>query len=196
MLLTCSLWVGQKTGNETFLFLIPKDFRTEGHCSEWYLATYRRIGTFYTNDDLYNPNPAIFPESILKSKRNNNTYTPANSTQTKNMGKNGQKRHPLEHFVAGGTAGLVESSCCHPLDTIKTRMQLRRQVPGNKTVGPIDTAVRIIKREGFMSLYKGLSAVYTGIVPKMVRTEDSCNLSIMIFHQGVLHRFILIQSSR
>jgi len=52
-------------------------------------------------------------------------------------------------------------------------MQLRRQVPGNKTVGPIDTAVRIIKREGFMSLYKGLSAVYTGIVPKMVRTEDS-----------------------
>lgn len=31
------------------------------------------------------------------------------------------------HLVAGGTAGFVESSVCHPLDTIKTRMQLRRQ---------------------------------------------------------------------
>lgn len=38
-----------------------------------------------------------------------------------------KKKHPLMHLVAGGTAGFVESSVCHPLDTIKTRMQLRRQ---------------------------------------------------------------------
>lgn len=68
-------------------------------------------------------------------------------------------------------------------------MQLRRQATvsaaasqtalGHKTtrtshgatvtasLGPIGTAQRIIKREGFFSLYKGLSAVYTGIIPKM-----------------------------
>ncbi len=34
------------------------------------------------------------------------------------------------HLVAGGTAGFIESSICHPLDTIKTRMQLRRQAQG------------------------------------------------------------------
>mmetsp|Transcript_15995 Transcript_15995/g.20940 ORF Transcript_15995/g.20940 Transcript_15995/m.20940 type:complete len:297 (+) Transcript_15995:2533-3423(+) len=34
-------------------------------------------------------------------------------------------------------------------------------------VGPINTAKRIVEREGFGSLYKGLTAVYTGIVPKM-----------------------------
>jgi solute carrier family 25 citrate transporter 1 len=135
------------------------------------------------------------------------------------------------HLVAGGAAGLVESSCCHPLDTIKTRMQLRRQAtsvekvvvkmrdsmmepalrlkhslqepmgrftpatePGmarmsttagtHTTViktggahphagttvaplGPIGTAKRIVQREGFLALYKGLTAVYTGIIPKM-----------------------------
>ena len=140
------------------------------------------------------------------------------------------------HLVAGGCAGFVESSVCHPLDTIKTRMQLRRQeasvekvvvrvrsslvepavrlghslrdpggmmpspaiagvhepglrisaapaMSGTETVvvkptqqpkglvkagmGPIGTAQRIIQREGFMALYKGLTAVYTGIVPKM-----------------------------
>lgn len=35
------------------------------------------------------------------------------------------------------------------------------------TLGPIGTARRIVQREGFSALYKGLSAVYTGIIPKM-----------------------------
>jgi len=38
-----------------------------------------------------------------------------------------KKKKPIQHLLAGGTAGLLESSICHPLDTIKTRMQLRRQ---------------------------------------------------------------------
>lgn len=154
---------------------------------------------------------------------------------------NNQKKNPLQHLIAGGCAGLVESSVCHPLDTIKTRMQLRKnavdasklknsfvepalrlkhslQEPfhhrpeptltasgeavltksavhepgfvarggpspsaGHATVvikptsrgtvqaslGPIGTAKRIVQREGFFALYKGLTAVYTGIIPKM-----------------------------
>jgi solute carrier family 25 citrate transporter 1 len=157
------------------------------------------------------------------------------------MGKeDNKKKHPMLHLVAGGCAGFVESSVCHPLDTIKTRMQLRRQgasvekvvvrvrnslvepairmthslrdpsafmpsaavagagaggvhepglrigaasAPASEAVvikpiqqpkglvkagiGPIGTAQRIIQREGFMALYKGLTAVYTGIIPKM-----------------------------
>ena len=35
------------------------------------------------------------------------------------------------------------------------------------TLGPFGTATRIVKREGFFALYKGLSAVYTGIIHKM-----------------------------
>jgi len=35
------------------------------------------------------------------------------------------------------------------------------------TLGPIGTARRIVQREGFFALYKGLTAVYTGIIPKM-----------------------------
>lgn len=143
------------------------------------------------------------------------------------------KKDPLLHLIAGGTAGLVESSICHPLDTIKTRAQLRKQQQTVEStvikmrnslmepamrlkhsmrepitffkgggvheprlhlgrssqvvstihvmtqskaalagavqapLGPIGTAKRIIQREGFFSLYKGLSAVISGIVPKM-----------------------------
>lgn len=62
---------------------------------------------------------------------------------------------------------MVESCCCHPLDTIKTRMQLRVLTAGRARKGPIATAVGIVEREGFLALYKGLTAVVTGIVPKM-----------------------------
>ena len=60
-------------------------------------------------------------------------------------------------------------------------MQLRREIgslqgrekqPGPRgrhpvIIGPFTTFTRIINREGFFSLYRGLSAVYTGIIPKM-----------------------------
>lgn len=206
---------------------------------------------------------------------NDNTTAPTTATKKK-------KVSPLQHLLAGGTAGFVESSICHPLDTIKTRMQLRKQTtiasralgassssssssssmkdatqtirmggkassalagptttmtsnmePGgykNRIIvsstptsnfstykasipnrmapgslrdatttiatssaasnsatltttammnngvpattvtgglGPFGTAKRIIQREGIVALYKGLTAVYTGIVPKM-----------------------------
>mmetsp|Transcript_164 Transcript_164/g.241 ORF Transcript_164/g.241 Transcript_164/m.241 type:complete len:377 (-) Transcript_164:121-1251(-) len=135
------------------------------------------------------------------------------------------KKHPTLNLFAGGIAGLVESSTCHPLDTIKTRMQLRnfqkssegfrsrnalndpvtstvrdlgihrpRNISeqniltlqrgaststSNKiihsagpkgsqmTAGFIGTARGIIVNEGYFSLYKGLTAVYAGIIPKM-----------------------------
>lgn len=79
--------------------------------------------------------------------------------------RDNSKKNPVMHLVAGGLAGVVESSCCHPLDTVKTRMQLRTK--GGSTKGPIATAARIVSNEGFFALYKGLSAVMAGIAPKM-----------------------------
>lgn len=39
----------------------------------------------------------------------------------------------LMNLVAGGGAGATESMICHPLDTIKTRLQLQRSV-GVRTI--------------------------------------------------------------
>lgn len=73
------------------------------------------------------------------------------------------------NLVAGGGAGMMEALACHPLDTIKVRMQLSRRAraPGVKRRGFIKTGVEIVKRETPLALYKGLGAVLTGIVPKM-----------------------------
>eukprot|EP00128_Syssomonas_multiformis_P005983 Colp12_sorted_trinity150504_noHs@12573 len=74
-------------------------------------------------------------------------------------------KSPLLHLLAGGSAGLIESLSCHPLDTIKTRMQLSRNV--GKRAGPFSTGADIVRKEGGRALYKGLTAVVSGIVPKM-----------------------------
>jgi len=64
---------------------------------------------------------------------------------------------------------MMEALVCHPLDTIKVRLQLskRAQRPGAKKLGFIGTGAQIIRRETPLGLYKGLGAVLTGIVPKM-----------------------------
>ena len=64
---------------------------------------------------------------------------------------------------------MMEALACHPLDTIKVRMQLSRRArqPGAKRRSFITTGMEIAKKETPLALYKGLGAVMTGIVPKM-----------------------------
>ncbi|KAK0737239.1 mitochondrial carrier domain-containing protein [Apiosordaria backusii] len=86
-------------------------------------------------------------------------------------GNNGQKKptSAATNLIAGGGAGMMEALVCHPLDTIKVRMQLskRGRVPGQAKRGFIKTGVEIVQKETALGLYKGLGAVLTGIVPKM-----------------------------
>ncbi|KAK0389046.1 hypothetical protein NLU13_2622 [Sarocladium strictum] len=83
----------------------------------------------------------------------------------------GKKQPPTAavNLIAGGGAGMMEALACHPLDTIKVRMQLSRRArqPGAPKRGFIRTGAEIIKKETPLGLYKGLGAVFTGIVPKM-----------------------------
>ncbi|KAI8628771.1 mitochondrial carrier [Xylariaceae sp. FL1651] len=73
------------------------------------------------------------------------------------------------NLIAGGGAGMMEALACHPLDTIKVRMQLSRRArqPGAPKRGFVRTGAEIVRRETPLGLYKGLGAVVTGIVPKM-----------------------------
>lgn len=85
---------------------------------------------------------------------------------------NGDRRKPptaATNLIAGGGAGMMEALVCHPLDTIKVRMQLSRRArqPGAPKRGFIKTGVEIVAKETPLGLYKGLGAVMTGIIPKM-----------------------------
>ena len=89
----------------------------------------------------------------------------------KSVKGSGQKKPAsvATNLIAGGGAGMMEALVCHPLDTIKVRMQLSRRgrTPGTKKRGFYQTGKDIVKRESPMGLYKGLGAVLGGIIPKM-----------------------------
>ncbi|KAK3369454.1 mitochondrial carrier domain-containing protein [Lasiosphaeria ovina] len=85
---------------------------------------------------------------------------------------NGDRKKPpsaATNLIAGGGAGMMEAMVCHPLDTIKVRMQLSRRgrQPGLAKRGFLRTGIEIARKETPLGLYKGLGAVMTGIVPKM-----------------------------
>jgi solute carrier family 25 citrate transporter 1 len=86
------------------------------------------------------------------------------------VGKDGKKpASAATNLIAGGGAGMMEALVCHPLDTIKVRMQLSRRgrQPGMPKRGFVATGLEIVRKETPLGLYKGLGAVLTGIVPKM-----------------------------
>jgi solute carrier family 25 citrate transporter 1 len=59
--------------------------------------------------------------------------------------------------IGGVVAGACEALCLHPVDTIKTRLQLQRGNHNVKYNGAIHCAKTIVKEEGALALYKGLT---------------------------------------
>ncbi|CEP19962.1 hypothetical protein [Parasitella parasitica] len=102
-----------------------------------------------------------------------------------------QKTPLITHLVAGGAAGLMEACTCHPLDTIKVRMQLSKSGSRSATgqrLGFLGVGAKIVRNESFWALYKGLGAVVSGIVPKMAIRFSSFELykSWMADENGVV----------
>merc|ERR1711939_1161511 len=89
-------------------------------------------------------------------------HNQASKMSAKNVsGSNGKKpASAATNLIAGGAAGMMEALVCHPLDTIKVRMQLSRRAraPGAKKRGFVTTGVEIVKRETPLGLYKKLLA--------------------------------------
>lgn len=80
-----------------------------------------------------------------------------------------QEPHVLKAAAGGATLHEPGMHLAPPRAGAST-MTIIKSPPSNVVqapLGPIGTATRIIQREGFLALYKGLTAVYTGIIPKM-----------------------------
>ena len=72
--------------------------------------------------------------------------------------------------MAGGAAGFVEVCCMHPLDVVKTRIQLQRNVGGTaaeeayRSLG--DCFRKMYRTEGPLSFYKGILPPILAETPK------------------------------
>ena len=64
-----------------------------------------------------------------------------------------------EPFVCGGLSGVLASSCIHPIDLSKVRLQLYAKInPGKPIPGFHQVLMDMIKKDGFLSIYSGISA--------------------------------------
>lgn len=79
-----------------------------------------------------------------------------------------KKVNPVKDFLAGGVGGVCLVLTGHPLDTIKVRLQTQtKPLPGQVPLytGTLDCAKKIIAKEGFFGLYKGMAAPLGGVAP-------------------------------
>lgn len=69
-----------------------------------------------------------------------------------------------KHAIAGCTAGLTTALTLHPLDVIKTRMQVQDGAAAAVPVyrGTIHAVTNIIQQEGWRALYSGLTPALIG----------------------------------
>ncbi|PRW05777.1 folate transporter chloroplastic isoform X1 [Chlorella sorokiniana] len=68
-----------------------------------------------------------------------------------------------KHALAGGTAGLAATLILHPLDVVKTRLQVQDGaglLPAYR--GTVDALRQIVRQEGWRALYSGLTPALAG----------------------------------
>ena len=58
-----------------------------------------------------------------------------------------------DQILSGSVAGMCNQIVCHPFDTLRTRLQMQ----GEKKVGPLSCFRGILRNEGALGLYKGLT---------------------------------------
>lgn len=75
------------------------------------------------------------------------------------------------HFVASMISGLVTTIASMPVDIAKTRLQSMKYVDGKPEYkGAVDVLSKVVKNEGFFSLWKGFTPYYFRLGPHTVIT--------------------------
>ncbi|PYI10888.1 mitochondrial carrier [Aspergillus sclerotiicarbonarius CBS 121057] len=88
-------------------------------------------------------------------------------------GKDGLSSSFVE-TVAGFTAGIASTLCLHPLDLIKTRLQVDR-LSSSRVGGSVPVVREIFQNEG------GLKAFYRGLTPNIVGNSTSWALYFLCY---------------
>ena len=82
---------------------------------------------------------------------------------------------------AGGIAGAFTYACLHPLDTVKTKLQIRGA--SQLYSGPLDVVVKTFQEQGVMGFYKGISAVLVGSMFSSAVYFGTCELGKALLSQ-------------
>lgn len=74
----------------------------------------------------------------------------------------GQGEEALKDIVCGSVAGVVGKYIEYPFDTIKVRLQSQPNTTPLRYSGPLDCFKQSLQRDGFLGIYRGISAPLVG----------------------------------
>ncbi|KAL8574781.1 hypothetical protein ACOMHN_035324 [Nucella lapillus] len=75
------------------------------------------------------------------------------------------------HFVASMISGLITTAASMPVDIAKTRIQNMKMIDGKPEYsGALDVLGKVVRKEGFFSLWKGFTPYYARLGPHTVLT--------------------------
>lgn len=80
-----------------------------------------------------------------------------------------QGTEALKDVVCGSVAGIVGKYIEYPFDTIKVRLQSQPNHLPLRYTGPLDCFAKSLKQDGFLGIYRGISAPLVGAA-----VETSC----------------------
>lgn len=72
----------------------------------------------------------------------------------------------LKGIVAGGITGGIEICITFPTEYVKTQLQLDEKGATKQYNGIADCVKKTVKTNGFFGLYRGLSVLLYGSIPK------------------------------
>ncbi|CAO4370440.1 Protein CBG09959 [Caenorhabditis briggsae] len=78
----------------------------------------------------------------------------------------GPSEKTVRGIVIGGITGGIEICITFPTEYVKTQLQLDERSATPKFKGPIDCVKQTVKGHGFFGLYRGLSVLLYGSIPK------------------------------
>ena len=73
-----------------------------------------------------------------------------------------QTKEAMKDIVFGSTAGILGKYIEYPFDTVKVRLQSQPAGRPAQYTGPLDCFRQSIRRDGFLGLYRGISAPLVG----------------------------------
>ncbi|OCK83830.1 mitochondrial carrier [Lepidopterella palustris CBS 459.81] len=79
-----------------------------------------------------------------------------------NESPRGQGEEALENVACGAISGIVGKYIEYPFDTVKVRLQSQPEHFPLQYAGPLDCFKQSLRREGFLGLYRGISAPLVG----------------------------------
>lgn len=74
----------------------------------------------------------------------------------------GQAEEALKDVVCGSVAGIIGKYIEYPFDTVKVRLQSQPDTLPLRYNGPLDCFKKSLQRDGFLGIYRGISAPLVG----------------------------------